>query len=76
MKNVPHTDKVVSDFQVSFLYEQADDKLQFISSRDLKHIDILLMLTQLLSMIDEEHRDTIIELAKNTILLKKYEKLQ
>jgi len=76
MKNVEHVERAIDDFIVTFTYLKEPDKLSLSCDRDLKNVDILLMLTQLLSMVEEEYRDTIVDLSKQTIALQKKEKLQ
>lgn len=72
MKNAMHI-KNVEDFNVSFSYDKKKDKLDLNSSRDLKNVDLLLILIQILSMVEEEYRELMLEVALRAILLKKQE---
>jgi hypothetical protein len=53
----------VEEFDVNLHYFKEEDSLELNTDRQLKNSDLLLILIHMLNLVDEEHRNDLVDIA-------------
>lgn len=57
---------LVDDLEVKFLYDSSEDKVEMKASRDLTHMDIIMLLSNILILLKEEDQIIAASIALQT----------